>query len=53
LGLGRVEVAGEWRRLHNEKLHDLYASTYNRTVNESERMRWEGHVAQMGVTRNI
>ena len=28
-GPKRDEVTGEWRRLHNEELHDLYASSNN------------------------
>jgi hypothetical protein len=39
-GLKRDEVTGEWRKLHNEELHDLYSSP--------RRMRWAGHVARNG-----
>jgi len=46
------EVAGGWRRLHNEELHNLYASTYIVRVITSRRMRWTGHVACMGDMRN-
>jgi hypothetical protein len=42
------EVAREWRRLHNEELHDLYASPDIIRVNKLRRIRWEGHVARMG-----
>jgi len=42
----RDEVTGELRKLHNEKLNDLYSST-NIRVNKSRRMRWAGHVAYM------
>jgi hypothetical protein len=38
----RKEVTGSWRRLHNEELHNLYASSY-----VIGRMRWAGHVALM------
>jgi hypothetical protein len=42
------EVTGEWRKLHNEKLSDLYSSPNIVQVKESRRMRWAGHVARMG-----
>jgi hypothetical protein len=48
----REEVAGGWRRLHNEKLHNLYSSTDIIRVITSRRMKWEGHVARMGKMRN-
>jgi hypothetical protein len=44
-GPKREEVAGDWRRLHNEELHNLYASSNIITVIKSRRMRWAGHVA--------
>jgi len=41
----RDEVTGEWRKLHNEELNDLYSP--NMRVIEWRRMRWAGHVARM------
>ena len=41
------EVKGEWRRLHNEELNDLYSSPNIVRVTKSRRMRWAGHVARM------
>jgi hypothetical protein len=48
----REEVAGSWRRLHNEELHNLYASPNNIKVTTSRRMRWASHVARMEEMRN-
>jgi hypothetical protein len=50
----REEVAGDWRKLHNEELHILYSSPNIITSRmiKSRRMRWVGHVARMGETRN-
>jgi hypothetical protein len=42
----RDEVMGNWRELHDEELHNLYFSP-NRLI-KSRRMRWAGHVAQIG-----
>jgi hypothetical protein len=49
----RGEVAGGWRRVHNEELHNLYTSPNIIWVIKSVRMRWMGHVAHMGEVRNI
>jgi hypothetical protein len=43
-GLRRDEVTGEWRKLHNEELHDLYYSPSIIRMIKSRRMRWAGHV---------
>jgi len=52
-GARRDEVTGEWRKLHNEELKDLYSSPNIVRVIKSRRMRWVGHVAHMGERRGI
>jgi hypothetical protein len=47
-GLKRDEVMGDWRKLHNEELRDLYSLSDIIRMIKSRRMRWTGHVAQMG-----
>jgi hypothetical protein len=47
-GPKRDEVTGEWRKLHNEELNDLYSLPNIVRVVKSRRMRWTGHVARMG-----
>jgi hypothetical protein len=46
-GPKRGEARGEWRRLHNVELNDLYSSPNIIRVIKSRRMRWAGHVARM------
>jgi len=46
-GPKRDEVTGEWRKLHNEELNDLYLSQSIVRVIKSRRMKWAGHVAGM------
>ena len=46
-GPKRDGVTGEWRKLHNEELNDLYCSPNIVRVIKSRRMRWAGHVARM------
>ena len=46
-GPKREGVTGEWRKLHNEELNDLYSSPNIVRVIKSRRMRWKGHVAHM------
>jgi hypothetical protein len=41
-------VAGDWRRLNSEELHNFYASLHIIRVIKSRRMRWVGHVVSMG-----
>jgi len=52
-GPGRDEVKGEWRRLHNEEINDLYSSPSIVRVIKSRRMRWAGNVARMGEERVV
>jgi hypothetical protein len=47
-GPKRDEVTGEWRRLHNEVLYDLYSSPNIIRVIKSRGIKWAGHVARMG-----
>jgi hypothetical protein len=51
-GPKRDEVTGEWRKLHNEELPDLYSSPSIIRIIKSKRMRWTGHAARMGEKRN-
>ena len=56
-GVGRIfvpkmdELAGEWRKLHNEDLNDLYVSPDIIRVIKSRRVRWADYVARMGERR--
>jgi hypothetical protein len=49
----RDEMVVGWRKLHNEELHDLYPSPSIIRIIKSRRMRWTGHVAQIGEKRNV
>jgi hypothetical protein len=47
-GPRRDEVTGEWEKLHNKELRDLYSSPSIIPMIKSRRMRWAGHVAGKG-----
>jgi hypothetical protein len=51
-GRKRDEVTGEWRKLHNKELLDLYSSPSIIRIMKSRRMRGARHVARMGKKRN-
>ena len=52
-GSKRDEVTGEWSKLHNEELRDLYSLPNTVRVVKSRRMRWAVHVARMGEGRVV
>jgi hypothetical protein len=52
-GPKRDEVTREWRKLHNEELHNLYSSPDIIRQVKSRRMRWTGHVARMREERQV
>ena len=52
-GPRRDEITGEWRRLHNEEINDLYCSPNIVRVIKWRRMRWAGHVARMDEERVV
>jgi hypothetical protein len=52
-GLKTDEVTGEWRKLHNGELHNLYPSPDIIRQIKSRRMRWAGHVARIGEGRKM
>ena len=52
-GPKRDEVTGEWRKVHNEEIHDLYTSPIIVRVKKSRSMRWTGHVVRMGKIRGV
>jgi hypothetical protein len=47
------KVSEDWRKLHNEELHDLYCSPNIIGVIRSRRVSWVGHVACMVEMRNV
>jgi hypothetical protein len=52
LGPKRDEGTGDWRKLYNDELHNLYSSPNIIRMMKSRRMRWAEHVARMGEKRN-
>ena len=52
-GAKRDELAGEWRKLHNEELYDTYSSPNIVRVVKSRIKRWAGHVVRMGERRGL
>jgi hypothetical protein len=52
-GPKRVEAIGEWRKLHNEELNDLYSLSNIVQEVKWRRMGWKGHVARMGEERGV
>jgi hypothetical protein len=51
-GPKRDEVTGDWRKLHNEELHNLYSSPSIIRIIKSDWMRFAGHVARIGEKGN-
>jgi hypothetical protein len=52
-GTKRDEVTGEWRKLYNEELNELYSLPHIVRVVKSRRMRWAGHMARMVEEREV
>jgi hypothetical protein len=52
-GPKRYKVTGDWRKLHNEKVNNLYSSPNIVRVIKSRRIRWAGHVVHMGEGRVV
>jgi hypothetical protein len=53
LGPKRDELTGQWRKLHNEELNDLYCSSNIVWVKKSRRLRWAVHVERIGERRGV
>jgi hypothetical protein len=51
-GPERDEVTGDWRKLHNEELHNFDPSPNRIRMMKSRKMKWAGHVARMGEKSN-
>jgi hypothetical protein len=51
-GPKRDEVTGEWRKLHNKELRNLYSSSSMIRIINLRRMRWAGHMARRGEKKN-
>jgi hypothetical protein len=52
-GHKRDVMTGEWRKVHNEELNDLYSLSNIVRVVKSRRMRWAGHVTRVGEERRV
>jgi hypothetical protein len=52
-GRKRDEVTGEWRKLHNDKLYNLYSSPGIIRQIKLRGMRWARHVERMGEERKV
>jgi len=52
-GQKRDELTGEWRKLHNEELNDLYSSPSIARAFKTRRMRWVGYVERMGERKGV
>jgi hypothetical protein len=53
LGLRGMRLTGEWRKVHNEEINDMYYSSNIVQVIKSRRIRWPGHVAHMWEGRGV
>ena len=53
IGPRKDEVTGDWRRLNNEEINDLYSSPNIVRMIKSRRMRWAGHVTRMSEEREV
>jgi len=52
-GRTRDEVTGQWRKIHNDELNDLYSPPNIVRVIKTRKMRWAGHVACMWERRGV
>ena len=52
-GPKREDVTGEWRKIHNEELNDMYSTFIFVRVTKSRRMKWARHVARMGDRKSV
>ena len=52
-GPKRNEVTGEWRKVHNEELNDMYSSPNVVQMIKGRGMRWAGHIAYTGESRGV